>query len=297
MSAPAGLPQPTVEILASIGEHRVLTTAQVRAIHLADRSVRRAEQVMASLGSAGLVSYVQSPGGLPRRLWFLTEAGSRTAKGSGALSVAPRVLEPEQAAGQLRAHTMAVNDAAISFLKAARSRGDEFGSLSWQHEVVHSLNRGRGRRRRVLRADAVFTYLRSAGDEVFVEQRFLEADRATLSVDRLASELSAYAELFRATDERDEPIWRHRYPVFPLVLCVLSGGTRAALERRRNTAIALLRSDPDVTRTPEVTFLICLAEDLRDHGPFAPIFRDPHQRNGFSDWLGLSAKTDDGEGR
>jgi hypothetical protein len=30
-------------------------------------------------------------------------------------------------------------------LRAARERGDEFGSLSWRHEVAHPLNRGRPR--------------------------------------------------------------------------------------------------------------------------------------------------------
>ena len=74
------------------------------------------------------------------------------------------------------------------------------------------------RRRRSLIADAVFTYLREDGEEIAIEQRFLEVDRATLSVDRLAAELARYAELYRAKEAKAaEPLWRARYPVFPPV--------------------------------------------------------------------------------
>jgi hypothetical protein len=51
-------------------------------------------------------------------------------------------------------------------------------------------------------------------------QRFLEIDRATLSVDRLAAELVRYAELYRLAGGDGEPLWRLRYPVFPPVHCV-----------------------------------------------------------------------------
>jgi hypothetical protein len=49
------LPEATAEVLASLGEHGILSTAQVRSIHLPDRSVRRAQQVLAYLERAGLV--------------------------------------------------------------------------------------------------------------------------------------------------------------------------------------------------------------------------------------------------
>lgn len=139
MSARAGLPQSAVEILTSLAQHRTLTTAQVQAIHLPDRSLRRARQVMAELQSAGFVSRVRAPGNLPRGLWFITDAGATVAVESGRLDHAPRVLSPEAAAGQLRLHTLAVNDTAISFLTEAWRRGDDFGPLSWHHEVVHPI--------------------------------------------------------------------------------------------------------------------------------------------------------------
>lgn len=129
------------------------------------------------------------------------------------------------------------------------------------------------------------TYLRLEGNGVLVEQRFIEVDRATLSADRLTAELAAYAHLFRAADDQGEPLWRAMYPAFPPVICVLSGAPRDGLERRRSTAIALLASDPDLTRSPNVDVLFCLANDLRQHGPFAPIFTGPRHRDPV-DWLG-----------
>ncbi|MBN8870535.1 MAG: replication-relaxation family protein [Solirubrobacterales bacterium] len=294
MRARDGLPQTAVEILTSLASHRTLTTAQVWAIHLPDRTVRRARQVLGDLQSAGLVLRVRAPGALPRGLWFVTESGARLAVESGRLDRAPKVLSPEQAAGQLRLHTIAVNAAAICFLEEARHRGDDFGPLSWHHEVVHPLTRGRGRYRKVLRADAVLTYLRLDDGEVFVEQRFVEVDRATLSVDSLAAELASYARLFRASDDHGEPLWRATYPAFPPVVCVLDGAPRAALERRRNATIALLASDPELVRTPEVSIHTCLAGDLAEQGPFAPIFRDPTRPGESLNWLGTPA---DPEGR
>ncbi len=283
-----GLPENTSELIASLGEHRVLSTGQLRTIHLPGRSLRRTQQVLASLEQAGLLSHVDARVA-PRRLWFLSEAGADLAVDAGGLERRPKVLGPREAAGALRAHTMAVNDAAICFLRAARERSDEFGPLSWQHEVAHPLSTGRGRRRRTLFADAVLTYVRQAEKITYLDHVFLELDRATLSVDRLATELSRYADLYRASDPKGEPMWKRRYPTFPRVLCVLAGNSREALGRRRDITLALLRRDPQVERTPELQIYFCLLEDLENEGPFAPIFRgldDPRQP---IDWLGHPA--------
>jgi hypothetical protein len=273
------------EIVASLAQHRVLSAAQVRAIHLPGSGERWAQRTLARLGDAGLAGYVRSPRS-HRRLWHVTEPGARVAREAGALDGEPRLIGAEGAAGPLQAHTLAVNDAAICFLEAARERGDEFGPFSWRHEVSHPLSQGRGRRRRALVADAVFTYLLLDGEGVAIEQRFLELDRATLSVDRLATELARYAELHRLSGADGEPLWRERYPLFPPVHCVLTGGRRAVLERRRATTIAMLRTNPRFTREPEAAVSICLLEDLEREGPFAPIFRDASDPARPVDWLG-----------
>jgi hypothetical protein len=186
------MPEATIEVIASLAEHRALSTAQIHAIHLPGRGLRRTQQLLADLERAGLVGHVEARSA-PRRLWFLSERGADLLVGTGEVKERPKLLGPREAAGPLRAHTFAVNEVGISFLEAARKRGDEFGPLSWRHEVAHPMSRGRGRSRRTLFADAVLTYLRLEGKHIAIEQRFVELDRATLSVDRLVSELVRYA--------------------------------------------------------------------------------------------------------
>jgi len=106
-----------------------------------------------------------------------------------------------------------------------------------------------------------------------------------MSVDSLAAELGRYVQLYRAKGKDDLPLWRSRYPAFPPVICVLAAGSRAALERRRDTVLALLRSHPDLRRSPEVSIRICLAEDLADRGPFAPIFLAASPADQPLNWL------------
>ncbi len=104
-----GLPEVTAEVIASLGEHRVLSTAQVRAIHLPGRSLRRAQQLLAELERAELACHVDARSA-PRRLWFLSEHGAELAVEVGALEQRPKLLGPKEAAGPLLAHTFAVNE-------------------------------------------------------------------------------------------------------------------------------------------------------------------------------------------
>lgn len=284
--AAAGLrfPESTDEVVASIGEHRVLSTAQVQAIHFSDCSVRRAQQVLAYLERAGLVAYVEARRA-PRRLWFLTERGAEWVVDAGE-ERRPKVLTPEQAAGPLRAHTFGVNEVGITFLAAARERGDDFGPLSWRHEIAHPLNRGRGRARRMLIADAVLNYVWLDERHIVYEQRFVEVDRATLSVERLVAELARYGQLYRARDKGGKSLWRNHYPSFPPVICALTGASRKALVRRRDIALALLADHPELDRAYEVAIHFCLLDDLTERGPFAPIFRAVGEPRQAVDWLG-----------
>jgi hypothetical protein len=274
-----------IDIVASVAAHRALSAEQIRVIHLPDTGPRRCRALLARIGAAGLLAHVRTGAGSPQRLWFATEAGVGAAVDAGALPRAPRVFDPGEVVGPLQAHTFAVNEAAITFLAAARKKGDEFGPLAWRHEVGHPLSRPARRGRSVI-ADAVLTYVRAAAGRVYVDQRFLELDRATLAVDALAAELARYADLFRAEGSVGEPIWLRRYPTFPSVVCVLAGAGRQALVRRRDTALALLRAEPQLTRTPEVEIRVCLLEELVERGPFAPIFRSLRDPGRAVDWLG-----------
>jgi len=83
MSAAAGTQGiPTeagIEVVASLAQHRVLSTEQVRVMHLADHSERWAQRLLVRLQMAGLAGYVQSPRS-HRRLWHVTELGARLAR-------------------------------------------------------------------------------------------------------------------------------------------------------------------------------------------------------------------------
>ncbi len=288
------LPEATAEVIVSLGEHRVLSTAQVRAIHFPDRSPRRTQQVLAYLERAGLIAYLEARRA-PRRLWFLTEGGADLAVVAGEVERRPKVLSPQQAAGPLRAHTLAVNEVGISFLRTARERGNEFGPLSWRHEVAHPLNRGRGRARRTLIADAVLSYVRTEEGDIVFEQRFVEVDRATLSVERLVAELVRYGRLYSARDKGGEPLWGSHYPTFPPVICALAGASRKALIRRRNIALMLLESSPELSSAYGARIYFCLLEDLASRGPFAPIFREVGGPDQAVDWLGEGEADDGGQ--
>jgi len=286
VSSGRGLPVATAEIVASVAAHRTLTTAQLQVMHLPGRSRRWTQRVLARLARVGLLSRVGMPD-FPGWLWFVTEAGARLAQDAGALPDPPRLLTAAQAAGQLHRHTLAVSDAAICWLSAARERGDEFGPLSWRHEVYHPLSRARRGPRGRLVADAVFAYvLAGEGRDISIAPRFIELDRATLGIDRLAAELARYGDLRRAKGEGGEPIWRPLYPVFPPVHCILTGAPRQALERRRVAAIGLLRSHPRLCRGTDVSISFALLDDLTAAGPFAPVFRDLREPGTNVDWLG-----------
>lgn len=178
-----------VEIAAWVAQHRLLTTRQVRELRGPDASERWTLELLSELERRGALAHVLATG--RRKLWHVTERGAELALASGLVERSPKLLGAAEATGALQAHTLAVNDAAITFLRAARQRpGDDFGPLSWRHEVAHPLTRGRGRRRRQLISDALLTYLVADGERLALEYRLLELDRASLTVDRLARKLA-----------------------------------------------------------------------------------------------------------
>jgi hypothetical protein len=283
-----------VEILASVAQHRLLTTRQVRELRGSEASARWTLELLCELERRGALSHVMARG--RRKLWHLTERGAELALASGLLERPPKLLGAAEATGALQEHTLAVNDAAICFLRAARERpGDDFGPLSWRHEVAHPLTRSRGRRRQLI-SDALLTYLVADGERLALEYRLLELDRASLSVDRLARKLARYAELARARDEQGRPAWRAWYPALPAVIAVLAGAEREALERRRRTVLALCRSEPELAAAPELELSICLLCELEREGPFAPIFFRPGKPTEPIDWLGRRGATPGREG-
>lgn len=286
------LPGVATEVLTSIYQHRLLSTTQVHEMHLPGRTRRWAEQVLAQLAKRGLTAFVRPGRGGPR-LYYLTLAGAQ------AVELIPtrvetrrKLITPEQAAGPLWRHTLAVNDTGIAFMCAARKRGDDFGALGWRHEIAHpapAAGHGRGE---LLISDALLTYLALGPDhELTFHYRLLELDRATVPTDTLAGKLARYADLYHHTPTNrgqpsGKPAWQARYPIFPDIICVLAGQPRAPLTRRAQTVLALCREDPRLQSTPEVRVSLALLEDLQDQGPFAPIWRQPKNPAQALNWLG-----------
>jgi hypothetical protein len=291
---PAAPPLPTVatEVLTSIYQHRLLTTAQVHEMHMPGRTRRWAEQVLAQLASRGLTAFVR-PGRGGARLYYLTLAGAQAVETiTTRVETRRKLITPEQAAGPLWKHTLAVNNVGIAFLQAARERGDDFGPLGWRHEIAHPAPAAGHARGELLIADALLTYLElGPAQELTFHYRLLELDRATVPTDTLAGKLARYADLYRHAPTSQgqasaQPAWQTRYPIFPDIICVLAGQPRAALTRRAQTVLALCREDPQLQRTPEVRVSLALLEDLQAKGPFAAIWRDAKDPGQAIDWLG-----------
>lgn len=289
------------EVLECLYQHPLLSTGQLQLLHAPGASRRWMQRVMSELASDGLVCSVRRRGAL--RVWYLTQAGAELVEAlPDRVEDRRKLLDQRQAAGMLQAHTLAVNDVGVAFLRAVRERGDEFTVRSWRHEIAHPIGPAPGMRRgELLIADAVLSYLRIESDGALrFEYRFLELDRGTLPTDRLAAKLSRYARLYhcvrpRATKQMPSPsrAWEAHYPVFPAVLLVLADEPRARLHRRMEVVIWLWRNEPELARCPIVLWC-CLLEDLVQEGSFGAVFVEAGQPERLVDWLGRAETTADG---
>jgi hypothetical protein len=281
-STDSSKPHLRISQIARLDKHRSIMPAHTR---------RWAERVLAQLTSRNLTAFVR-PGRRGARLYYLTLPGAQAVEMIPTrVETRRKLITPEQAAGPLWKHTLAVNDVGIAFLKAARERGDDFGPLGWRREIAQPAPAAGRARTELLIADALLTYLElGPAHELTFHYRLLELDRATVPTDTLASKLARYADLYHHAlpghgQAPGPPAWQARYPIFPEIICVLAGQPRAALTRRAQTVLALCREDPQLKRTPEVRVSLALFDDLQTDGPFAPIWHqieDPARR---VDWL------------
>jgi Replication-relaxation len=286
--------------LEVIYQHRLLATSQLHQILAPSHRVRWVQRLLAVLEGRGLADAVAAHPrrtGRAERLWYVTERGAEVVEAvHNRTETRRRLLTAQVAGGQLQAHTLAVNDVGIAFLRAARERGHDFGALSWQHEVAHQLNPGR-RYPDLLVADAVLRYwTASLGGETALHYRFLELDRANLLMDDLVAKLARYARLYRLWTEQlrtaaggsETVAWPALYRAFPNVLVILANPGRANLRRRMETVRALCHAEPELRRCPPLSISFTVFEDLTAWGPFAPIFRRPGDDQLFN-WLGQPA--------
>lgn len=285
-AAPA-LPAITTELLLSLYQHRLLTTSQIHQMHMHGRSGRRTEQILATLVERGLTAFVRPNRHTPR-LHYLTPQGIHAAELIPTRAETRRkLITPEQAAGPLWQHTIAVNQAGIAFMHTARQRGDDFGPFAWRHEIAHHAPTPGHPRNELLISDALLTYQASGPDgRLTYHYRLLELDRATTPTNTLAAKLTRYTHLHNHTTPNGQPAWQTRYPIFPGILAILTGQPRPTLQRRAQTVLTLCQNDSQLIRTPQVRISLALLEDLTAHGPYGRIWHQPQDPTRPLDWLG-----------
>ncbi len=119
--------------------------------------------------------------------------------------------------------------------------------------MSHSI--GEGER---IMADAVMYYTVVESEHRRKLRAFVEVDRSTMSSERLAVKLIEYARLFqyeaqpvgRRRQATAGPAWLRWYPVFPRVLFVLTGASRARLENRMSDLQAMVAQHPSWRPSP-----------------------------------------------
>jgi hypothetical protein len=289
--------------MESLYQHRLLTSEQLRVLHTPDATAGWMRRVLRLLAERGLVNRVRGPA--TRSLWYLTELGADTIEAAGTLAEPRRrVTTSAQAAGPLRAHTLAVNEVGIAFMRAARERGDECGPDSWRHEIAHPISRSRSRRAaELVVADALLSYLQIGKDGgLTLHQRFVELDRGTARpAQQLASKITRYARLRHYAEapasagSLARPLWRSYYRSFPHLLIVLADQSRERIRSRIQRTLALHESDPTLAvtaggasehRAGTVPVSFVALEDLITRGPFAPVFLFADYPGEPADWLG-----------
>jgi hypothetical protein len=308
----SALPPVAVALMESLYQHRLLSTEQLRVLHTPDATAGWMRRVLRLLAERGLADRVRGPA--TRSLWYLTELGADTIEAAGTLAEPRRrVTTSAQAAGPLRAHTIAVNEVGIAFMRAARERGDECGPDSWRHEIAHPISRSRGRRAaELVVADALLSYLQiSEGGGLTLHQRFLELDRGTARpAEQLASKITRYARLRHyagapaSAGSLARPLWRSYYRSFPHLLIVLADQSRERIRSRIQRTLALHESDPTLGDTADasehragvVPVSFVALDDLINDGPFAPVFLFAERPQQPVDWLGRRPE-DRGEAR
>jgi Replication-relaxation len=290
-----GLSPLAADALECVYQHRLLSTGQLQEMVAPRQALRRTQRRLAALAERGLLAHVIQRGVAhrPTRLWHITEQGAGVVEAtSDRTEVRRKLVTPEQAGGLLAQHTLAVNQVGLTFLQAARKRGDEDVTWrSWRHELAHATSPGGPRNRQFVIADAVLGYpLLEPDGRVAFHHRFVELDRATVPVDQLALKLARYTRVYRHTasaqpGEPARPVWQERYPAFPGVLLILTGQPRPVLERRLRTLLALCASSRELADTPQVKIKVGLLEDLDSEGPWAPVLLSATHPDEWVNWL------------
>ncbi|WP_164386665.1 replication-relaxation family protein [Streptomyces sp. OM5714] len=274
-SAPSPAEPLRLQVLAALALHRMATTGQLRQMLRPDGSRQLVSRVLNRLRSMGFVDLIPlSDSGRSRtHAWYLTPEGSRITRDLPILRGRPPYPITSATAASLKTpHTLAVVRTHLVFAADARRLGHEHGPWDWSPEVSHAIGEGE----RVV-ADAVMHYTAVEGEHRRKLSAFVEVDRTTMSSGRLAGKLIEYARLFqyeaqpvgrRKQTAAGLAAWLRWYPVFPRVIFVLTGASRARLGNRMSDLQAMVAQHPLVAALArEVRLGAAVLEDLEQHGP------------------------------
>jgi hypothetical protein len=268
-----------LQVLTALALHRMATTGQLRQMLRPDGSRQLFSRVLNKLRDTGFVDFtpLADPGRSRTHAWYLTAEGSRLTRDLPVLRGRPPYPITSATAASLKTpHTLTVVRAHLPFAADARRLGHEHGPWDWTPEVAHPI--GEGER---LVADAVMHYT-VADDEYRRKLRaFVEVDRTTMSSERLAVKLIEYARLLqyeaqpvgRRRPTTAGPAWLRWYPVYPRVLFVLTGASRARLGNRINDLQAMVAHHPLVAALArEAPLGAAVLEDIEQHGPVQAVW-------------------------
>jgi hypothetical protein len=262
------------QVLAALAQHRIATTSQLRRMLRPDGTRQLMSRVLNKLRSDGFVDCIVLPDANRSRTsaWYLTQEGSRLTRDLPVLRGRPPYPITSDTAASLKTpHTLAVVRAHLAFAADARRLRHEHGPWDWTPEVSHSIGEGE----RIV-ADAVIYYTVVESEHRRKLRAFVEVDRSTMSSERLAVKLIEYARLFqyeaqpvgRRRSAAAGPAWLRWYPVFPRVLFVLTGASRARLDNRVSDLQAMVAQHPLVAALArEVRLGAAVLEDIEQQGP------------------------------
>lgn len=261
-------PEVGIAILHGLYAHRLLSTPQIHELYAPDLTRRWPLAVLARLEAAGYVRRIRVAARRSRRpsnAWYLTPPGYTLVEEGGGADARPYRMTPERAAGPLQSHTLLANDIGTLFVRAARRFGDYFGPADWRLETAWRL--GPRPRAEVLVSDLVIHYTLYDGPDGTYLPRFVEVDRATTSVRTLVTKVEAYARLAAY-----RPAWASHYPIFPGLLIVMDAPDPSALVRRTVALDHDMSISTALRSSGDLTVSVTTLEQLRNHGPHAPIF-------------------------
>ncbi|MFI6340729.1 replication-relaxation family protein [Streptomyces sp. NPDC050535] len=268
------------QALAALAQHRIATSDHLHQM-LCPLSTRQViSRVLSKLRADGFIDWTKPPrpGRSHTKAWYLTPHGARVTRDLPVLRGRHAYpITSETAASLKTSHTLAVVRAHLAFAADARRLGHEHGPWDWTPEVSHVIGDGE----RIV-ADALMYYTAVDGEERRKLRAFVEVDRTTMSSERLAVKLIEYARLFRyeaqSVGRRRQappagPSWLRWYPVFPRVLFVLTGASRARLNDRVSDLQAMVTQHPLVAAfSREVPLGAAVLEDAEEHGPTAAVW-------------------------